>query len=103
MVITEKADRLIAMHMPWSHDAWAAVAADVPSEEPDMVAALQGARSCKGKTSKRPQQEVLGRHIDLAKKSQEQGHPLRTSMCFYHTMFGKQAKFCQEGCVWPEN
>jgi hypothetical protein len=43
--IAEKADRLIAMHVPQSHDACAAVAAEVPSEEPDMVAALQGLRA----------------------------------------------------------
>jgi hypothetical protein len=27
----------------------------------------------------------------------------RTSMCFYHTKFGEQAKYCQEGCLWLEN
>jgi hypothetical protein len=23
-------------------------------------------------------------------------------MCYYHAKFGKQAKYCQEGCLWPE-
>jgi hypothetical protein len=45
----------------------------------------------------------LGRRIDLAKKGQEQNHPLRTSMCFYHAKFGEQTKYCREGCVWLEN
>jgi hypothetical protein len=106
--IAEKADRLIAMHVPQSHDSCAAVAADDVHEDPEVVAALQGARSRKDKTSKRPlqqptQQKELGRQITLPRKSQEQGRPLRTSMCHYHAKFGEQAKHCQEGCAWPEN
>jgi hypothetical protein len=106
--IAEKAARLIAMHVPQSHDTCAAVAAEDTYEEPDVVAALQGARSRKDKGFKRPQQphtqqKELGRRINLAKKGQEQGQSLRTCMCFYHANFGEQAKHCQEGCVWPEN
>ncbi len=64
--IAEKADRLIAMHVPQSHDSCAAVAADDVYEDPEVVAALQGARSRKDKTPKRPlqqptQQKELGR------------------------------------------
>jgi hypothetical protein len=41
--IAEKADRLIAMHVPQSHDSCAAVAAaDDAFEDPEVVAALQG-------------------------------------------------------------
>ncbi len=47
--IAEKADRLIAMHAPQSHDTCAAVAADDVYEDPEVVAALQGARSRKDK------------------------------------------------------
>jgi hypothetical protein len=98
--IADKADRLIAMHVPQSHEACAAVAADSRSEEPGVVAAAQAARSRKGK---RPQQKALGRRIDLSKRGQDQGAPLRTSMCYYHAKFGEQARFCEEGCSWPEN
>jgi hypothetical protein len=101
--MAKKANRLIAMHVPQSHDACAAVTAEAPSEEVDMVATLQGGWSRKGNSSKRPQQKALGRRIDLAKRGQEQGHSLRTSMCFYHAKFGEQAKYCEEGCVSPEN
>jgi hypothetical protein len=106
--IAEKADRLIAMHVPQSHDSCVAVATEDIYEDPDVVAALQGARSRKDKGSKRAQQppaqqKELGRRINLTKKGQEQGRSLRTSMCFYHAKFGEQAKHCQEGCVWPEN
>jgi hypothetical protein len=47
--ITEKADRLIAMHVPQSHDSCAAVAAEDSADDSDVVAALQGARSRKDK------------------------------------------------------
>ncbi len=96
--IAKKADRLIAMHVPQSHNACAAVAAKVPSEELDMVAALQEARARKGKGPKQPQQKALGRRINLAKRSTEQGHSLCTSMC-YHAKFSEQAKYCEEGLL----
>jgi hypothetical protein len=106
--IAEKADRLIAMHVPQSHDACAAVAADDSSEDAEVVAALQGARSRKDKGSRRPQQaphqqKELGRRIDLPKKNSEPGRSFRTSMCHYHAKFGERARHCQEGCAWPEN
>jgi hypothetical protein len=86
--IAEKADRLIAMHVPQSHDSCAAVATDDVFEDPEVVAALQGARSRKDKFAKRPQQKEFGRRITLPKKGQEQARPLRTSMCHYHAKFG---------------
>jgi hypothetical protein len=106
--IAEKADRLIAMHVPQSHDACAAVTAEDSCAKAGVVAALQGARSRKDKGPKRPQQshtqpKELGRWIDLTKRGQEQGWSLRTSMCYYHAKFGEQAKHCQEECAWPEN
>jgi hypothetical protein len=106
--IAEKADRLITMHVPQSHDSCATVAAEDVADDSDVVAALQGARSRKEKGHRRsqqppPQQKVLGRRFDISKKTQERGVPLRTSMCYYHAKFGEQAKYCQEGCVWPEN
>jgi hypothetical protein len=102
--IADKADRLIAMHVPQSHNTCAAVTADDRLEEPGVVAAAQAAGGRRSKGHKCPAQKVpLGRCIDLSKRSQEQAAGLRTSMCYYHAKFGEQAKFCEEGCVWPEN
>jgi hypothetical protein len=102
--ITDKADRLIAMHVPQLHDTCTTVAADDRLEEPGVVAAAQAAGGRLSKGHKRPPQKTpLGRRIDLSKRGQEQAAGLRTSMCYYHTKFGEQAKFCEEGCVWPEN
>ncbi len=92
--IPDKADRLIAMHVPQSHDTCAAVAADDRLEEPGVVAAAQASGGRRGKGHKRPQQKApLGRRIDLSKRGQEQAAGLRTSMFYYHTKFGEQAKF----------
>ncbi len=106
--IAEKADWLIAMHVPQSHDACAAVAADDSSEDAEVVAALQGAQSRKDKSSRHPQQaphqqKELRRRIDLTKKGSEPGRSFCTSMCHYHAKFGERARHCQEGCAWPEN
>jgi hypothetical protein len=64
-VIADKAERLIAMHVPQSHESCAAVAAEPRPEEPCVMAAAQAARSRKGK---RTQQKALGRRIDLSKR-----------------------------------
>jgi hypothetical protein len=80
------------------------VAADDRLEEPGVVAAAQASGGRRGKGNKRPQQKApLGRRNDLSKRGQEQAAGLHTSMCYYHAKFGEQAKFCEEGCVWPEN
>jgi hypothetical protein len=92
------------MHVPQSHDTCATVATDDRQEEPGVVAAAQAAGGRWGKGHKRPRQKApLGCRIDLSKRGQEQAAGLRTSMCYYHAKFGEQAKFCEEGCVWPEN
>jgi hypothetical protein len=70
--IADKEDRLIAMHVPQSHEACAAVTADSHSEESCVVAAAQAAQSRKGKS---PQQKALGCRIDLSKRGQDQGAP----------------------------
>jgi hypothetical protein len=70
--IAAKADRLIAMHVPQSHESCVAVTAEPRQEEPCVVAAAQAARSRKGM---RPKQKALGRRIDLSKRGQDQGAP----------------------------
>ncbi len=48
-VITDKADRLIAMHVPQDHDTCAAIAGSEDSDPGKLVAATQGARRKKFK------------------------------------------------------
>ncbi len=104
--IAEMADRLIAMHLPQSHDSCVAMSTDEQLEDTDTLVSAQGARSCKGKGpkwSQQSQQNALGHCIDLSNQGKEQGPTLLTSMCYYHAKFGEQGKYCEEGCAWLEN
>ncbi len=103
--IADKADRLIAMHVLQGHDACSAVsAADEP--EQDLVAATGGAhRKKKLPPPQRPQQQqgASGQCSNPARHQPGQPSVPKTSMCFYHARFGEGAKYCEEGCLWPEN
>jgi hypothetical protein len=95
--IADKADRLIAMHVPQGHDACATVSLEDDCEG-DLVAAMGGERRKKKfPIPKRPPQQ------QQAGAGRRGGPSPRTSMCFYHAKFGEQARYCQEGCLWPEN
>jgi hypothetical protein len=106
--IANKADRLIAMHVPQGHDACATVSPE-DDWEGDLVAAMGGdRRKKKFPVPKRPsqqQQQQAGssRRGGAPRHGSDQGPSPRTSMCFYPARFGEQAKYCQEGCLWPEN
>ncbi len=104
--IADKAGRLIAMHVPQGHDACAIIsAADKPKQE--LVAAIGGAwHKKKLPAPKRPQHQQQGNSGQRGGSSHRnvaQATVPLTSMCFYHARFGKKAKYCEEGCLWPEN
>ncbi len=103
--ITDKADRLIAMHVPQGHDACATVSA-VDKPEQDLVAATGGARRKKKlPPTQRPHKQQGGssQRGGSFRRQPAQAAVPRTSMCFYHARFGERAKYCKEGCLWPEN
>jgi hypothetical protein len=104
--IADKADRLIAMHVPQGHDACASVAPEDDGDG-DLVAAMGGERRKKKFLApKRPpqqQQASAGRQSGLPRRGADQAAAPRTSMCYYHAKFGERARYCQEGCLWPEN
>jgi hypothetical protein len=105
-VIADKADRLIAIHVPQGHDACATVSPD-DDWEGDLVAVMGGnSRKKKFLVSKRPQQQQqagAGWRGGPPRCGADQAASPRTSMCFFHAKFGEKAKYCQEGCLWPEN
>jgi hypothetical protein len=105
--IADKADRLIAMHVPQGHDACAAVAGFDQDQDQDLVAATGGARRknkvLAARQSQQQQQVVSGQCGGVPRRSVAQAAAPRTSMCFYHARFGEKAKYCEEGCSWPEN
>ncbi len=63
-------------------------------------------RTKKFPVSKRPpqqQQSGSGRRGGISRRGSDQVASPRTSMCYYHATYGEKAKYCQEGCLWPEN
>jgi hypothetical protein len=104
--IADKADRLIAMHVPQGHDACATVSPE-DDWEGDLVAAMgDERRKKKFPVPKRPpqqQQSGSGRRGGGSRRGSDQATSPRTSMCYYHATYGEKAKYCQEGCLWPEN
>jgi hypothetical protein len=103
--IANKADRLIAMHVPQGHNTCAMVSAADEQQDSDLVAATGGARRKKKvPPSQRPQPQQGGSgQRGGPPRRQAQAAVRRTSMCFYHARFGERAKYCEEGCLWPEN
>jgi hypothetical protein len=103
--IADKADRLIAMHVPQGHDACTAVASLDLDLDQDLVAATSGAKKKKKVLAGRqPQQQAAsGQRGGFPRRSAAQAAAPRTSMCFYHARFGEKARYCEEGCSWPEN
>jgi hypothetical protein len=105
--IADKADRLIALHVPQGHDTCATVSAVDEQQDSDLVAATGGARRKKKlPPPQRPQQQQGGsgqRGGPPRRQAAAQAAVPRTSMWFYHARFGERAKYCEEGCLWPEN
>jgi hypothetical protein len=93
--IADKADCLIAMHVPQGHDACAAVS-PVDDSEGGLVAATSGGR--RKKKSWFPSDLssssslALGSEVAPPCCGANQAALPRTSMCFYHAKFGEQAK-----------
>jgi hypothetical protein len=73
----------------------------------DLVAATGGARRKKKLLApKRPQHQQQGNSGQRGCSSCRivaQATVPQSSMCFYHARFGEKAKYCKEGCLWPEN
>jgi hypothetical protein len=104
--IADKADRLIAMHVPQGHDACPTVSPE-DDWEGDLVAAMGGERRKKKfPVPKRPPQQQhsgSGRRGGSSRRGSDQVTSPHNSMCYYHATYGEKAKYCQEGCLWPEN
>jgi hypothetical protein len=102
--LAEKADGLLALHQPQSHDLHAVVAASITavgaqppaSQKDDLVAAASAGKG--GQPGK--------------KKKKRSGRPLRRSrspvdfqspLCNFHVRYGDKAHRCEEPCAWPGN
>jgi hypothetical protein len=105
--IADKANRLIALHIPQCRDACAAIAGK-DDQDLDLVAGTLGAKHKKvripvPKRPQQPQQAGSGQQGGPHHRVQDQTYSLKTSMCYYHAKFSKQACYCKEGRLWPES
>jgi hypothetical protein len=90
--LAEKADVLMALHLPQQHDVTAvalvtAEAAQLPGEEDEIAVAIQ-----KGQKKKKKQFKKFG------KKLQEE---LKLPLGYFHIRYGDKAHHCEEPCAWP--
>jgi hypothetical protein len=94
--LAEKADELMALHLPQQHDVTAVAAVD--TEQPagsagddDFAAAVQKGGGRKQQPKKKWQK----------KKKDKQQEEFQSPLCSYHVRYGDKAHRCVEPCVWP--
>jgi hypothetical protein len=102
--LAEKADQLMALHQPQSHDAVAAVQAAEPHGEPaadsDGVAAVSSKGGKRRKSKKHRGGKQGGRQRD---SSPSQSIVEQSPLCWAHIRYGDKAYSCTKPCAWPEN
>jgi hypothetical protein len=89
--LAEKADALIALHVPQQHD----VAAVTPPEpdDPTVAAAARSSESKKGGQFKKKKHQ---RRQRSSSPEEERWSPL----CWLHIRFGDKARRCEQPCAW---
>jgi hypothetical protein len=101
--LAEKADQLMALHQPQSHDAVAAVQATEPHGKPaadsDGVAAVNS-KGSKRRKNKKQRGGKQGRQRD---SSPSQSIVEQSPLCWAHIRYGNKAYSCTKPCAWPEN
>jgi hypothetical protein len=95
--VAEKADGLMALHLPQHHEV-AAVAGGSPDaasiEDEEAVAAVaKGGKKPgkKNKLSKKAAREKQRKDFDA----------LQSPLCYFHVRYGDKAHRCEEPCAWP--
>jgi hypothetical protein len=102
--LAEKADQLMALHQPQSHDAVAAVQATEPQGElaadSDGVAAVSSKGGKRRKNKKQRGGKQGGKQRD---SSPSQSIVEQSPLCWAHIRYGDKAYSCTKPCAWPEN
>jgi hypothetical protein len=91
--LAEKADGLMALHLPQHHDV-AAVPAEQqePADDTGDVAAVNTRGGKKYK--KKPFKKQAG-------KQRKEFESLQSPLCYFHVRYGDKAHRCEEPCAWP--
>jgi hypothetical protein len=98
--VADKADKLVALHSPLSHDM-VAVASNEPDSEGEDAAAAAVKSSNRG-GRKQFRRKKAARQHERREQSSDQGQK-KSSLCFYHASFGDKANNCRAPCAWSEN
>jgi hypothetical protein len=90
--LAEKADALMALHVPQQHE----VAAVAPPEPDDatVAAAAKSSGAKKGGHFKKKKQQRRQRSLSP-------GEERRSPLCWLHISFGDKARRCEQPCAWP--
>jgi hypothetical protein len=93
--LAEKADGLLALHRPQSHDipVMATTAAIAAVEEETTVAAAAGRLSQSGKGAKKKKKGGRRRSRSPA--------DFQSPLCYFHVRYGDKAHRYEEPCAWP--
>ena len=92
--VAEKADRLMILHKPQSHEVGVAAVAPL-SDEDEAVAAVTG--GSRRRAAHKKKKAKKGSSNNSNKSGDKQG------LCYFHNKFGERAHRCEEPCSWPEN
>jgi hypothetical protein len=92
--VAEKADRLMVLHKPQSHEVGVAAVASLSDEEEAVAAVAGGNRRCAAHKKKKAKK---GGSSSNNSGGDKQG------LCYFHNKFGERAHRCEEPCSWPEN
>jgi hypothetical protein len=100
--LAEKADQLMALHQPQSHDAVAAVQLMEPHGE--LAADSDGVAAVSSKAAKKKRNKKRGgKHSRQRDGSPSQSIVEQSPLCWAHIRYGDKAYSCTKPCAWPEN
>jgi hypothetical protein len=95
--LAEKADGLMALHLPQQHEIAAvadgqAEAAELDAEDSVAAVAKAGKKQFKkNKAAKKANRDKLRKDFEA----------LQSPLCYFHVKFGDKAHRCDEPCAWP--
>jgi hypothetical protein len=101
--LAEKADQLMALHQPQSHDAVAAVQAMEPHGEAAAGSDVVAAVSSKGGKRRKNKKQRGGKQGRQRDSSPSQSIVEQSPLCWAHIRYGDKAYSCTKPCAWPEN
>jgi hypothetical protein len=94
--LAEKADGLMALHLPQAGEFVAAAAAASPSCQPGPATEEDDITAAVSKGGKKQPRKKFQK-----KQQKKQYADLQSPLCFFHIRYGDKAFKCEEPCAWP--